>query len=1566
MKLKLHSSNSNSYLRESLSLLSKAAFIFLLGLLASAQVFGQYSQNFESGTRGDANCVNVSDMALATATTGRTQANPIIAGTTHVASGQLTTSNKFWETPWLNLTSGASITFKHKRNNTSTTNAFVDVTITDAATNTSNVIWTYNYNFSGAPAAGTILNPTITLGVTGVYKIRIRGGGTNGSTRYALDDIVVTNGTQSTTGAGSANSSVCNPAIPGVTPPIANNDSATTTAGTDVTFSISGNDTPQTNPLNPAGIDLDPTTSAIESIFTVSGQGEFSVNSSGNLTFSPVSGYTGTSSITYTIRDTAGAVSNAATISVTVSNELFACSDALYFTSSSNTNVYRYTPSTNSLVQLSGVSIDYGTAGSGSAGAAITPGGGRLYFNDRVSPRQLRYNTGGTTNTIAAAQADNSNNVQRNAIDSSGNGFYSLGQTASPNTYYRYTTGGATSTITGPFTLTVQPSTAPAIGIGGDIAFDGNNVGYLVDQNRNLYRLDVTTNTATYLGGLTGMGSSSPNGLGFSGSSLFVSTLDNTIYQVNLSTLAATLRTPSSTPSGFSQNDIATCIYPPNLVPSVAATKAYRNVTKGDPTDFTVSSAANPGDTLEYRVILRNSGAIFSGNTTFQDTLPSGVTYVANSTTLNSSAVTDLAGTGNARFNYQTAKTINSPGQGVGVVAVDSTPATITDNEAVVIFRVTVNSPFDGTANPIANTAQVNYAGSPGAINSNTVNTSVNFNISGKVFEDFNYGGGAGRNLINSSGVVRDNARVELYNSSGNFVTSTLTNFTGDYSFTNLSAGNYTVRVVNSTVTSSRPGSVSGLIPVQTFRTDASSGTAADDVHRVGGETPNLVDAGNGSTTLAALTTSTTTAQSIAPVTIGTAHITGADFGFNFSTIVNRNDSGQGSLRQFILNSNALTNSGLNQSGQTINTRGANSLLPSGESSIFMIPNGTARPGLRSGLANQLTGGVAVIQVAGTLPAITDSGTIIDGGTQTFNVTNTNTATLNSASTVGIDNLPVPALGGPEVQIQPSAAFFSTAASGITLNATATNTTIQNISILGFTAASGTDQSNIYLVSGSSALIRWNVIGSSATSYTDPGASARTADYGVLSNTGNLTLRENIVAFVGAGGFELFNASASTLVEANELRGNAVTNSSAENLNIQVGGSGAIVRGNLSVNAGGPGFDTSGSTGSNTFENNTITGNGTLTNGQTSGIRLQGSNNTIRKNIIGNNYGAGILVRYATTNTGNVITQNSIFANGTSGGSKQIGIDLVATASESGNTGTFPFVTINDENDTDSGPNNLLNFPVFESVSVSGGNLILKGCAPAGATIELFEADVSLGKSSTPGANTNSPRTLDYGEGETYLGTLTEGSGGDTDGGTGCNLRDGNNQTGMARFSFSISLPSGVATGDSLTATATVSGVGTSEFSPIVLVSNPPPSLSLLKSWTSPTCSSDCEIDLPPQLPETDITYKIVFTNSGGQGAANLRIVDGVPANMDYKIASATSTSGITFTIEYSSDYDPFNPTAATWSYTPVSGGGNATVGFASAGYDRLVKAIRWSASAAIPNTSPNNTGNVSFIAKIR
>ena len=80
--------------------------------------------------------------------------------------------------------------------------------------------------------------------------------------------------------------------------------------------------------------------------------------------------------------------------------------------------------------------------------------------------------------------------------------------------------------------------------------------------------------------------------------------------------------------------------------------------------------------------------------------------------------------------------------------------------------------------------------------------------IAGRVFEDVNYGGGAGRNWTTASGnggSARSAARVELFDGAGAFVTSTTTDGSGNYTFTGVAAGNYTVRVVSSSVTSSGP-----------------------------------------------------------------------------------------------------------------------------------------------------------------------------------------------------------------------------------------------------------------------------------------------------------------------------------------------------------------------------------------------------------------------------------------------------------------------------------------------------------------------------------------------------------------------------------------------------------------------------------------------------------------------------------------------------------------------------------------------------------------------------------------
>jgi gliding motility-associated-like protein len=95
-------------------------------------------------------------------------------------------------------------------------------------------------------------------------------------------------------------------------PPVAVNDAATTQEDTPVTFNILSNDSDIENALNP--------TSVILSSTNVADQGSFVYNGGGSVTFTPFSNFVGNVSITYTVADLGGAVSNSAAISVTVSS----------------------------------------------------------------------------------------------------------------------------------------------------------------------------------------------------------------------------------------------------------------------------------------------------------------------------------------------------------------------------------------------------------------------------------------------------------------------------------------------------------------------------------------------------------------------------------------------------------------------------------------------------------------------------------------------------------------------------------------------------------------------------------------------------------------------------------------------------------------------------------------------------------------------------------------------------------------------------------------------------------------------------------------------------------------------------------------------------------------------------------------------------------------------------------------------------------------------------------------------------------------------------------------------
>ncbi len=195
---------------------------------------------------------------------------------------------------------------------------------------------------------------------------------------------------------------------------------------------------------------------------------------------------------------------------------------------------------------------------------------------------------------------------------------------------------------------------------------------------------------------------------------------------------------------------------------------------------------------------------------------------------------------------------------------------------------------------------------------------------------------------------------------------------------------------------------------------------------------------------------------------------------------------------------------------------------------------------------------------------------------------------------------------------------------------------------------------------------------------------------------------------------------------------------------------------------------------------------------------------TFSFNRIHNNVGSGITLSTngAGTVTGVTISQNEIYEN------VGLGIDLGYTDL----TGPVR-VTVNDDGDGDSGPNNLQNFPVIDNARFNAltNELTIWGKAPAGSTLEFFTTDGQV--------NNHGLLGLNYGEGKKYLGTGIEGSTSDAATGTGSYNMDGNiatNNVNLFQFSFIVT---GITINtDMLTATATVSG-NTSEFGPTMLVS---------------------------------------------------------------------------------------------------------------------------------------------------
>jgi uncharacterized repeat protein (TIGR01451 family) len=915
------------------------------------------------------------------------------------------------------------------------------------------------------------------------------------------------------------------------------------------------------------------------------------------------------------------------------------------------------------------------------------------------------------------------------------------------------------------------------------------------------------------------------------------------------------------------------------------------------------------GGKATYKITVNNApGRTTATDVNINDVLPTGFTFdselsvVMDTGVTRTNPVSPTAGNTTANwgtFSIPTGKKVEITFQALASTTI--TPGTYNNPASATYYdpkRLTPSGTITTNYDAIANSGEdVKVIAPP-----------VDPKISGTVFEDPNYGGGAGRPLGTAGTIVRPGAVVELYDVSGNFVATTTTDSSGKYSFT-VGSGNFQVRVVNRTVTSSRtlttPAPVDPLLPVQTFRTIGSSGAAGAVVDRVGGEKPENSDpaANNGTQTLAALNTITQSeVLSLTPVTVGTTNINGLDFGFNFDTIVNTRNTGHGSLRQFIINSNALANTGLAQVGQ-----------PAGkEVSIFMIPFPTGLPvpaGLRTGLTNQLnTAGVAVIKLDSTL-RITDTDTSIDGRTQTNNVGNTNSLTLGTGGNVGVDNLSLAKLNAPEVELINST---SGVIHGITVDGA--NATIQGIAIHGFGTV-GNNRGDI-LLQGANPVVTQNAIGFTANSFTAPTANQSQSGI-VINGSTNTTITNNIIGFTNErgilGGRTPVDLSG-LVIRENEIKqpgnvsGTAGQHSAIELFPNTIGNI-SITRNLLTDSQADSGIAirpaVSGTSSNFLVQNNSILRNG-AGNANGFGILLQASGTKdlqgikIDKNILNQNRRGIDSQQTAVTISGNTvsnslggygiaieagkqknkITQNSIFGN------VGVGIDLGNTANGiTPNNGTLSTTISNQD----------LDYPLITSATLSGGTLTAKGYVgndPAGATtfgnltLEFFIAD------NTPADQngevvTGDARSKPHGEGKTYIGSCT----------TNANGIFGNS-TNPCVFINAGTL--GLTATANITATATDSNGNTSEFS-----ANPSnkANLLLVKRITAITAvstglttnyggfvddagwpSNYVAGSTNPGLvrPGDEIEYTIYYLNNGENRISQSKVCDALNKNLNF------------------------------------------------------------------------------------
>ncbi|MCA9058952.1 MAG: hypothetical protein KDA85_10640, partial [Planctomycetaceae bacterium] len=317
----------------------------------------------------------------------------------------------------------------------------------------------------------------------------------------------------------------------------------------------------------------------------------------------------------------------------------------------------------------------------------------------------------------------------------------------------------------------------------------------------------------------------------------------------------------------------------------------------------------------------------------------------------------------------------------------------------------------------------------------NNTNWRFTNSISGTVFEDID------GNVLTGTEVLGDvdnptlaGVTVLIYSDGGDgladgvddtFVSSTVTNASGNYSFSVID-GTYWVVVDSKTIISGTVLS-GGHVDAETWAEQTygvagalTNGTVVSAVSggNYGGRNASISD---DATTLA-------TSEHVTRVTTTAADVASLDSGFSFNVVTATRDgdddgsnprSVQGSLRQFIQNSNAL----------------------SGGNTMRFVPAGATND---SGSG----GDWWTVTLTAALPNVTDAATVIDGtaydATDGVTLVDPNFGTIGTGGTVGVDGLTLDLIKRPELAINMSAV---TTAVGLRIDAA--GAALKNLAVWG-------------------------------------------------------------------------------------------------------------------------------------------------------------------------------------------------------------------------------------------------------------------------------------------------------------------------------------------------------------------------------------------------------------------------------------------------------------------------------------------------------------------------------------